>query len=134
MGKFLNEYTQNELSNEHDSRASETEEYQQKLKEKEEIIAELTEKLQAQEVKTKQFRGKAKPQPTQPTDELDEAVMEEANLREKLTDAKDEKQKAYSHMLEAKQWKEIEQVKYIMSGMHLYMCMVIIMPMTTSFT
>ena len=83
--------------------------YQQKVKEKEEKIADLTNKVQAQEARINQLREQAE---SQPTHSLDEAVKKVVRLRGELADAADEKQKAYSHMLEAKQWIDIasEQV------------------------
>ena len=86
--------------------------YQQKVKEKKEKIADLTNKVQAHEARINQLREQAESQPTHPTDPLDEAVKKVVLLRGELADAEDEKQKAYSHMLEAKQWIDIasEQV------------------------
>ena len=115
LRKLINECTQNELSTERDSRVREAEVYQQKVKEKEEKIADLTDKLQALEARINQLREQAESQPTLPTDPLDKAVMEVVDLRGELADAEDEKQKAYSHMLEAKQWIKIasENVSHV---------------------
>ena len=88
--------------------------YQQKVKEKEEKIADLTNKLQAQEARINQLREQAESQPTHPTDSLDEAVKKVVGLRGELADTEDEKQKAYSHMLEAKQWIDIASEQVIM--------------------
>ena len=85
--------------------------YQQKVKEKEEKIADLTNKVQAQEARINQLREQAE---SQPTDSLDEAVKKVVRLRGELADAEDEKQKAYSHMLEAKQWIYIASEQVIM--------------------
>ena len=85
--------------------------YQQKAKEKEEKIADLTDKLQALEARINQLREQAESQPPLPTDPLDKAVMEVVGLRGELADAEDEKQKAYSLMLEAKQWIKIASEK-----------------------
>ena len=91
----------------------EVEEYQQKVKEKEEKISDLTEKLQAQETVITQLKEQANSQPTEPTDSLDEpveptdsldeAVIEMMEMTRELADAKSEKQKAYRHMLDARQ-------------------------------
>ena len=85
--------------------------YQQKVKEKEEKIADLTNKLQAQEARINQLREQAE---SQPTDSLDEAVKKVVRLRGELADVEDEKQKAYSHMLEAKQWMDIASKQVMM--------------------
>ena len=105
-------YTQIDLSAERDSRAKEAEVYQQKVKEKEDRIADLTDKLEALDARINQLREQAESQPTLHADQLDEAVMEAVDLRRELADAEDEKQKSLSHMLEAKQWikSESEQV------------------------
>ena len=93
------------MSIERDSRARESDEYQQKVKEKEEEkIADISDKLQALEARINQLREQAQSQPTLPTDPLDEAVMEVVDLRGELSDAEDEKQKAKTNMLEAEQW------------------------------
>ena len=89
---------------EHESRAREVKDYQQKMKEKKEKIDDLTDKLHSLEAWINQLREQVKSQPTLPTDPLDKAVLEMVDLTGELIDAKEEKQKAFSHMLEAKQW------------------------------
>ena len=74
------------------------------MKEKKEKIDDLTYKLKALEARINQLKEQAKSQPTVLTDPLDKAVLEMVNLTGELADAKEEKKKAFSHMLEAKQW------------------------------
>ena len=88
--------------------------YQQKVKEKEEKIADLTNKVQAHEARINQLREQAESQPTHSTDPLDKAVKKVVRLRGELADAEDEKQKAYSRMLEAKQWIDIANKQVFM--------------------
>ena len=97
-------YSQIDLSIECDSSAREAEVYQQKVKEMEEKVIELTDKLVALEARINQLREQAESQPTLPTDPLDKAVIEVVDLRRELADTEDEKRKANSHMLEAKEW------------------------------
>ena len=55
--------------------------YRKKVKEKEEKIADLTNKLQALPARMNQLREQSEFQPALPTDPLDEAVMKVVGLR-----------------------------------------------------
>ena len=72
------------------------------VREKEEKIAELSDKIQAQEAVINQLMGQATSQATAVStnaDELDKAVMEVVNLRRRVNEAEDEKQKAFEQVL-----------------------------------
>ena len=73
------------------------------VREKEEKIAELSEQIQAQEAVINQLMEQATSQATavSSADELDKAVMEVVNLRRRVNEAEDEKQKAFARVLVA---------------------------------
>ena len=70
------------------------------VREKEEKIAELSDQIQAQEAVINQLVEQATSQATA-ADELDKAVMEVVNLRRRVNEAEDEKQKAFARVLVA---------------------------------
>ena len=82
-----------------ESKASEVEAYQQKLREEERLVADLSAALQLQEATVKQLREQADSQPTAPTGEMDEAVKVVDDLKRRLVDAEEEKQKALGKLL-----------------------------------
>ena len=73
------------------------------VREKEEKIAELSDQIQAQEAVINQLMEQATSQATavSSADELDKAVMEVENLRRRVNEAEDEKQKAFARLLVA---------------------------------
>ena len=73
------------------------------VREKEEKIAELSDQIQAQEAVINQLVEQATSQATAVSgaDELDKAVMEVVNLRRRVNEAEDEKQKAFARVLVA---------------------------------
>ena len=73
------------------------------VREKEEKIAELSDQIQAQEAVINQLMEQATSQATavSSADELDKAVMEVVNLRRRVNEAEDEKQKAFARVLVA---------------------------------
>ena len=73
------------------------------MREKEEKIAELSNQIQAQEALINQLMEQATSQATamSSADELDKAVMEVVNLRRRVNEAEDEKQKAFARVLVA---------------------------------
>ena len=73
------------------------------VKEKEEKITELSDQIQAQEAVINQLMEQATSQATavSSADELDKAVMEVVNLRRRVNEAEDEKQKAFARVLVA---------------------------------
>ena len=70
------------------------------VREKEEKIAELSDQIQAQEAVINQLMAQATSQATAVSgaDELDKAVMEVVNLRRRVNEAEDERQKAFSRV------------------------------------
>ena len=70
------------------------------VREKEEKIAELSDQIQAQEAVINQLMEQATSQATavSSADELDKAVMEVVNLRRRVNEAEDEKQKAFARV------------------------------------
>ena len=73
------------------------------VREKAEKITELSDQIQAQEAVINQLMGQATSQATamSSADELDKAVMEVMNLRRRVNEAEDEKQKAFARVLVA---------------------------------
>ena len=70
------------------------------VREKEVKITELSNQIQAQEAMINQLMEQATSQATA-ADELDKAVMEVVNLRRRVNEAEDEKQKAFERVLVA---------------------------------
>ena len=70
------------------------------VREREEKIAELSDQIQAQEAVINQLMGQATSQATavSSADELGKAVMEVVNLRRRVNEAEDEKQKAFARV------------------------------------
>ena len=70
------------------------------VREKEEKIAELSDQIQAQEAVINQLMEQATSQATavSTADELDKSVMEVVNLRRRVNEAEDEKQKAFARV------------------------------------
>ena len=95
--------SQNQTSANCESNTREMEGYQQMVREKEEKITELSEQIQAQEAVINQLMEQATSQATavSSADELDKAVMEVVNLRRRVNEAEDEKQKAFARVLVA---------------------------------
>ena len=73
------------------------------VREKEEKIAELSDQIQAQEAVINQLMEQATSQATAVSGagELDKAVVEVVNLRRRVNEAEDEKQKAFARILVA---------------------------------
>ena len=73
------------------------------VREKEKKIAELSDQIQAQEAVINQLMEQAISQATavSSADELGKAVMEVVNLRRRVNEAEDEKQKAFARVLVA---------------------------------
>ena len=67
------------------------------VREKEEKIAELSDQIQSQEAVINQLMEQATSQATA-ADELDKAVMEVVNLRRRVNEAEDERQKAFAQV------------------------------------
>ena len=82
-----------------ESKASEVEACQQKLREEERLVADLSAELQLQEATVKQLREQADSQPTAPTGEMDEAMKVVDDLKRRLVDAEEEKQKTLGQLL-----------------------------------
>ena len=59
--------------------------------------------MQLQEATVKQLREQADSQPTAPTGEMDEAVKVVDDLKRRLVDAEEEKQKALGQLLETEE-------------------------------
>ena len=95
--------SQNQASADCESSTREMEGYQQMVREKAEKITELSDQIQAQEAVINQLMGQATSQATamSSADELDKAVMEVMNLRRRVNEAEDEKQKAFARVLVA---------------------------------
>ena len=88
--------SQNQTSADCESSTREMEGCQQMVREKEEKIAELSDQIQAQEAVINQLMEQATSQATavSSADELDKAVMEVVNLRRRVDEAEEERQKA----------------------------------------
>ena len=73
------------------------------VREKEEKITELSNQIHAQEAVINQLMEQATSQATAVSraDELDKAVMEVVNLRRRVNEAEDEKQKAFARVFVA---------------------------------
>ena len=82
-----------------ESKASEVEACQQKLRKEERLGADLSAEFQLQEATVKQLREQADSQPTAPRGEMDEAVKAVDDLKRRLVDAEEEKQKALGQLL-----------------------------------
>ena len=67
------------------------------VREKEVKITELSDQIQAQEAVINQLMEQATSQATA-ADELDKAVMEVVNLRRRVNEAEDERQKAFGRV------------------------------------
>ena len=107
------------LSIKHDSKSREVEDYQQWVKIKDEKIASLNLKLQALEARINQ----AESQHTPSKNQLDKAMMDIVDLRGELEAAENEKHKAHSHLLEARDWIKTENQEV----MNMYNVVIIIM-------
>ena len=95
--------SQNQTSADCKSSTREMEGYQQMVREKEEKITELSNQIHAQEAVINQLMEQATSQATAVSraDELDKAVMEVVNLRRRVNEAEDEKQKAFARVFVA---------------------------------